>query len=103
MAGVQIGILDIPSGNPMDITGLGAQLSGFIAAGPEGVQASYSHSVPGAASEYQGLDFGYAAGAGLGVSIMGTYTQSDEVMSYEAAPDWVKNALRDTLTGRWMQ
>ena len=72
-ATVEIGTLDIFSDNPSDFGGPGAGVSGFAAAGL-GIAGSVFAPAPGSDSDYFGVTFGIAGGAGASASGMGGVT-----------------------------
>jgi hypothetical protein len=83
-----IGMLD-----PMDITGWGVELSSFAAAGPQGMSGQYSGSAPWALTGATGSGGGYAAGLGIGVSAMVTYTWYQGYFSVFTLPSNIQDAF----------
>ena len=79
-----------------EFTGWGYAISGFIAAGPEGVAGQYFSNLSG---DYRGLSAGWAAGLGANISGVGTYTRFDRWFSIEELPQEIKDLIDEFLGG----
>ena len=89
---VTVELAGLSADSPMDIAGFGLAANGFATA-IHGVTGQISGSGPFSDSPYISIGVGYAAGAGAGISGLGTYTWFDTKYSFDNAP----KELRDVL------